>query len=210
MAYLSYFIGFSDSLEPSFYVQARVLLSVKSQKREGTTMTGYDGLENLISRLDEINDQAPTLEPGVRRLVEELSLAEATEKTSLVALPSVPGRRGRTLRKWCSRNRGINGTKLRRMLVVRSSFELLVANPYTSLEWLANRVGYTRYSSLVRVWRKEVGITPAMAAGVIMGRPLRSTREERVMVAARLVDAEVGRNPGGGVGLRYTPSRRCR
>ena len=82
--------------------------------------------------------------------------------------------------------------------MVERSFEMLVDDPYTSLEWLAIRVGYARYSALSRVWSTVVGISPSFAARTLQRNLPHCRLDDRVRAAAGIVDAEVDRRSRGG------------
>ncbi len=171
-------------------------------------MSRRDGLLELIDRINDIRRIDRRLDPCTRTLVLLLSQERDNDPANLTSLPRVPGYTGRTVRKWCRRTLGICATTLRKWFVVERSFELLVGGPYTSLEWLATRLGYASYSALSRAWTAEAGVSPSIAARALQRNLLLRKLDDPIRAAARLVDAEVDRRSRGG-GLRYTPSRRC-
>ena len=107
-------------------------------------------MEALLDWLGRARECSWAFDPGVRALFEELSSSGLGGETNLAALPPPRGRAPRTRRRWCARNTGMDATRLRIRFVVARSFEILVADPTISLEWLAVQVGYGQYSSLLR------------------------------------------------------------
>ena len=161
-------------------------------------MIRCDGLIELIDSNDEIRASAWALDPCTREFVLLQSPERYSDPVDFTSLPRVPGYTGRTVRKWCSRTLGISATRLRKRVVVERTFEMLADDPHTSLEWLATRVGYARYSALSRVWSTVVGISPSFAAGALQRNPPHNRLDDRIRAAARIVDAEVDRRSRGG------------
>jgi len=151
----------------------------------------------LVARVERVRRRCWAYDPAVQAALEGILQPGALESPRATRKPEILGVTPRTLRNRFKRCTGLNRSSLQRKVNVVRSLEILADDPHVNLEWLANRAGYTRLSTLICAWNDEAGTTPGFAARVLKRGELDSRSPERVMEAAKLVDEARSRGGGG-------------
>jgi AraC-like DNA-binding protein len=94
-----------------------------------------------------------------------------------------------TLKRRFTAEYGVPLARFLRWHAIVKSLGLLASNPYRDLGWVANEVGYAVVPSLVRVWRREAGVTPGAAARALRGMNRTDLCRPAMLAAARRIDA---------------------
>ena len=160
---------------------------------------------SLVVRIERIRRRSWAYDPDVQAAIVAICSFDANSAAPATGSEKRRAATARTLRNRFKRSVGLNQTDLRSKIAVLRSLEILVEDPHINLEWLANRVNYTRLSSLVRAWQAEVGTTPGFAARVLRRGELNRKAQDRALEAAKLVDEARSRG-GGDLLLQMHPS----